>query len=201
MLSSGYMQRIAGYVKNSVPWLFAQEFFNKPRALGAVWPSSDRLAWRMAAHVPENGHGLVIELGGGTGAVTKALLERGIAVERLLVIERSPLFVQHLRQRFPHVTIVLGDAAQLADLLPANTHIDAIVSSLPLRSLPTHEAKAILAQWQRALAARGILIQFTYDLRAMHNRVLVDFVERASDIVWANFPPARVAAFEFSKNR
>ncbi|MDP5008838.1 MAG: methyltransferase domain-containing protein [Glaciimonas sp.] len=199
-LASKQMHRLSNHIKSSAPWLFAQEFFNKPGALGAVWPSSGRLASRMAAHVPETGQGLVIELGGGTGAVTQALLEYGITLERLLVIERSPIFVQHLRLRFPGLTIVQGDAAQLSDLIPADTKIDAIVSSLPLRSLPNDEAKAILAQWRHVLAVRGILIQFTYDLRSMHWHFMMDFVEHTSDIVWGNFPPARVAAFELRRD-
>src|SRR3954453_18339342 len=90
------VKRASRAVHVSAPWLFAREWLNKPSAVGAVWPSSSQLAKGMAARVPSCGDGLVVELGGGTGAVTQALLERGINPKRLMVIERSPAFVQHL---------------------------------------------------------------------------------------------------------
>jgi phospholipid N-methyltransferase len=106
----------------------------------------------------------VAELGGGTGVLTQALLQRGIVPERLTVIECSPVFVRHLRAQFPRVTILLGDAAELGELLPRGSHIDAIVSSLPLRSLPAREAEAIVAQWSALVADGSLVVQYTYDL-------------------------------------
>ena len=190
------LTRLASALRVSAPWLFARELLNQPSAVGAVWPSSSQLAKGMAARVPSDGDGLVVELGGGTGAVTHALLQRGIAPERLLVVERSPAFVQHLRSRFPAVTVVQGDATELADLVEPGSQIDAIVSSLPLRSLPARDAMAIVAQWRALLAKGGTVVQFTYDLRGTGHRAPPGFLRRASDIVWANLPPARVLALE-----
>lgn len=177
--------------------LFAREMLRKPAAVGAIWPSSRRLAKSVASRVPCRGDGLVVELGGGTGAVTHALLQRGIAPGRLRVVECSPVFVRHLRARFPGVTIVQGNAAQLGELLPRGSCIDAIVSSLPLRSLQVREAAAIVAQWALLVGKGGIVVQYTYDLRGAGNLALPGFLHRASDIVWANFPPARVLALEY----
>src|SRR5215207_8736368 len=109
------LKRLISALRVSAPWLFARELISQPAAVGAVWPSSSQLAKGMAACVPADGKGSIVELGGGTGAVTQALLERGIAPERLLVVERSPAFVQHLRARFPSVKVVEGDATKLAD--------------------------------------------------------------------------------------
>ncbi len=138
-----------------------------------------------------------MELGGGTGAVTEALLQRGIAPGRLTVVECSPVFVRYLRTRFPGVTILQGDAAELGELLPRGSYIDAIVSSLPLRSLPAQEAAAIMAQWGALVGDGSIVVQFTYDLRRTEHLSLRGFLNRASDIVWANFPPARVLTLEY----
>jgi phospholipid N-methyltransferase len=190
------MTRLTSTLRVSAPWLFARELISQPASVGAVWPSSSQLAKGMAACVPSEGKGLVIELGGGTGAVTQALLEHGIAPERLLVVERSPAFVQHLRARFPSIKVVEGDATELADLLEPGTEVDAIVSSLPLRSLPRGDAAAIVAQWRALLAPGGTVVQFTYDLRNTAHRPPPGFLKRASDIVWANLPPARVLALE-----
>lgn len=183
--------------RSSAPWLFAREMFSQPAAVGAIWPSSGRLARSVASRVPDRGEGLVVELGGGTGAVTEALLQRGIAPRRLTVVECSPAFVRHLRTRFPGVTILQGDAAELGELLPRGSYIDAIVSSLPLRSLPAREAAAIVAQWGALVGDGSIVVQFTYDLRRAEHLSLRGFLNRASDIVWANFPPARVLTLEY----
>ncbi|HDR9755951.1 TPA: methyltransferase domain-containing protein, partial [Burkholderia aenigmatica] len=152
-----------------------------------------QLAREMADAVPD-GDGLVVELGGGTGAITAALLERGVAPRRLVVVERSPAFVQHLRRRFPGISIVSGDARQLERLLPPDARVDAIVSCLPLRTLPRQDVTAIIDQCHRVLSADGVMIQFTYDLRPPGRHPLGDsaFVASGSRIVWANIPPARI---------
>src|SRR5436190_1205990 len=80
-------RRLARMLPASSAWLFAREWVNEPALVGAIWPSSTRLATRMAARVPRHRDGLVIELGAGTGAVTEALLAHGIAPERLVVVE------------------------------------------------------------------------------------------------------------------
>jgi phosphatidylethanolamine/phosphatidyl-N-methylethanolamine N-methyltransferase len=183
--------------KSCAPWMFAREMFSQPAAVGAIWPSSERLARSIASRVPCRGDGLVVELGGGTGAVTHALLQRGIAPRRLTVVECSSVFVRHLRARFPEVTILQGDAADLGELLPRGAAIAAIVSSLPLRSLPARDAAAIVAQWGALVGEGTVVVQFTYDLRGTEHLSMPGFLQRASDIVWANFPPARVLALEY----
>jgi phospholipid N-methyltransferase len=147
----------------------------------------------MARQVP-SGDGLVIELGAGTGMVTQALLDYGISPGRLIVIERSSRFVEHLRHRFPGTTVIHGDAARLAELIPQGLHIDAIVSSLPLRSLPGDLRARVVAQWQHVLDKDSALIQFTYDIRPQTHTCPADhaFAVIASRVVWANLPPARV---------
>ena len=108
------------------------------------------------------------------------------------------VLVRYLRARFPGVTILEGDAAEALDeFLPRGSRIDAIVSSLPLRSLPAQEAAAIVAQWGALVGNGSIVVQFTYDLRGTEHLSLPGFLHRASDIVWANFPPARVTASEY----
>ncbi|KVZ45586.1 class I SAM-dependent methyltransferase [Burkholderia ubonensis] len=173
--------------------LFVREWVDRPAAVGALCPSSPRLACEIASAVPA-GEGLVIELGGGTGAVTRALLEHGIAPERLVVVERSHVFARHLQARFPAVTIAHGDAAELDRLLPPDTRVDAIVSCLPLRSLPRQVVSTIVGQCHQALSSDGVMIQFTYDLRSQAYRPsrYPGFVVTRSPIVWRNIPPARI---------
>ncbi|HHX3696275.1 TPA: methyltransferase, partial [Burkholderia cenocepacia] len=92
------------------------------------------------------------------------------------------------------ISIVSGDARQLERLLPPGATVDAIVSCLPLRTLPREAVAAIVGQCHRVLSADGVMIQFTYDLRPPGRHPLGDsaFVASGSRIVWANLPPARI---------
>ena len=82
-----------------------------------VCPSGMPLARSMAAFAPRKGDGLVVELGAGTGTVTRQLLDAGIAPRRLVVVEQSPVMVSLLRERFPmslptsSMTLRIGDCA------------------------------------------------------------------------------------------
>lgn len=172
--------------------LFFRQWLRHPRDVGAAWPSSRRLARRMVANVPARGSGLVLELGAGTGVVTRALLAHGVAPERLRVIERSPLFVRCLRRRFPELTIIEGDATALADYLPSGHAVDAIVSSLPLRAMPADVVAPIVDQWQRLVRPGGVVSQFTYvPIGRLHDADAY-FLQGADSWVAANLPPARV---------
>lgn len=190
------LQRFTGFAHTASPLIFLREWLARPGTVGAVWPSSRWLACRMAAQVPLSGDGLVIELGAGTGVVTQALLDRGISAGRLWVVERSPTFVQHLRHRFSALTVVGGDAVNLESLLPANKKIDAIVSSLPLRSLPSGVVSAIAAQWRSCLASDGRLVQFTYALWGQNTDLMTGFSLESTHYVWLNMPPARVCVYK-----
>ena len=177
--------------------LFAREILVNPRAMGAACPSAPALASAMAGRVPLEREGLIVELGGGTGAVTAALLNRGVSPWKLVVVERSPTLVRHLRYRFSQLRVLQGDAAQLGQLLGTpRPGLNSIVSSLPLRSLPPLTTRAVIQQWRDLLESGGLLVQFTYDLRGTHARLLPGFRRVSTRIIWNNLPPARVEVFE-----
>ncbi|GAB2904682.1 methyltransferase domain-containing protein [Paralcaligenes sp. KSB-10] len=192
-------QRLNEYFKNIAPGIFIQELFTQPGAIGAICPSSRYLSKYMAQQVPCDTDGLVIELGGGTGAITQALLDRGIAPDNLMVVEYSRPFVQRLRERFANVEIVHGNAAELCQLVPRDKKIAAIVSSLPLCSLPDHVTQLILQQWQTLLQDNGVAVQFSYHLRTPKWRHYLTPTHTRSKIVWANLPPANITTFSFSE--
>lgn len=198
VLRLGRAQRLADYVKKVAPGIFIQELCTRPGAIGAICPSSRYLAKHMAEQVPLDRDGLVIELGGGTGVITQALLDQGVDPDNLIVIEFSRPFVQRLRQRFSNVRIVHGNAAELCKLVPPGKKINAIVSSLPLCSLPPAVTRSILQQWQTLLHDEGVAIQFSYHLRTPKWRHYIAPKCTNSRIVWANLPPANITTFSFS---
>src|SRR5690606_34343987 len=76
---------------------------------GAVAPSGRALARRMVRHVDPRGTGIILELGPGTGVVTRALIEKGIAPERILAVEFNPEFCRIVGERYPGVRVIEGD--------------------------------------------------------------------------------------------
>ncbi len=97
----------------------------------------------------------VIEIGGGLGLLTEALLRRGI--ENLTVVERDRRLARHLRATFGRrVTVREEDALDLD--LPAGTHV---VGNLPFSSatpillrLFARRVPRIVALVQKEVAAR-----------------------------------------------
>lgn len=176
---------------------FASQLLLHPRTVGAICPSSPELAATMASLIPE-GPDLVVEFGAGTGAVTRAILSKGIAPERLVIIEYSAHFCEILRKKFPKCTVIQGDAAKLASYLPEGAKVSAIVSSLPLMNLSRGTRRAIMEQVRSVISENGCVIQFTY---AWWMDSPFDHAGYHSDkrsMVVLNLPPARVDRFRIA---
>ena len=185
-----YRARIDAYLA------FSRELLTDPRDVGAVCPSSPYLAQAMAAELRNVGDGLVVELGAGTGSITRALLQQGVAPERLILIERSAKLAVHLRKQFPFVRVIEGDARELNKLLGSDAkEVKAVVSGLPLRSMSAGAVSEIVQQLKQLLTGGGILIQFTYDLRPWSVCMDTTMRRERTRLVWKNLPPARVNTF------
>lgn len=178
---------------------FLRTWIERPAVVGAVSPSGPALARCMASYVDLSRAGPIVELGPGTGPVTKALLARGIPAERLLLVEYEKKFCHLLAERYPGVKIVQGDAYALKKTLQG--HIDGciatIVSSLPLLMRPEHDRVELMRQAFELMGPDGLFIQFTYHLTTspvpLHpNGSGAAFVGKASAPVLLNLPPARV---------
>ena len=176
-------------------------FFNlwlqNPTNIGAVVPSGKNLGVAMAAEIDPAAPGAVIELGGGTGSITSALLLRGIAPQDLVVVEREPSLCKIMRTRFPHIHVICGDARELGQLLAVAgiSQVKAIVSGLPLLSLSKDVERDILLQCFNALPPEGFMVQFTYVPRPPVGRsIAVGLNLKATRTAWVldNFPPASV---------
>jgi phosphatidylethanolamine/phosphatidyl-N-methylethanolamine N-methyltransferase len=180
--------------------VFLLEVFSRPRMVGAIAPSSRQLARSMAGWVPQNFSGFVLELGPGTGSVTRALLERGLAPERLVAVEKSPKLAEHLQERFPGVKVVMGDAMELENLMKQHARqaigFRHVISSLPLRNFPLEVAERIAAGIHSLMAPNAKLVQFSYHLGPGNNKALARFRPVKSHVVWWNVPPARVSVYE-----
>jgi len=172
---------------------FLRALMARPKHVGAIAPSSPALARRMAAEIDPGRPGPVLELGPGTGVITAALLERGIAPERLTAIEYNPDFAADLAARFAGVTIIQGDAFDLARTLgPRHSEPFAgIASGLPLLNFPMALRHALIEGALARLAPGAPLVQFSYGVHAPVVPPDGYAVSRAA-MIWGNLPPARV---------
>lgn len=177
--------------------LFIREFIRSPRTIGAIYPSSGKLARCMAEEVIVNENDIVVELGAGTGRVTEALLKRGLPPNRLVVIERSHELAAVLQEKFPLVDVIEGDAADLLHLLNAYNvdDIQYVISGLPFRTLLPSATDAITKQVIKLMSDNARFIQFTYSLHNKQPGYFTDFKLLKSSVVWSNIPPACVNVF------
>ncbi len=185
---------------NSSRLLFWRQYITSPFSIGAVAPSSVRLAKRMVRELSP-GTGLVLELGPGTGVFTRALLAHGVAPENLLLVEFNASFAAHLRQSIPGVTVVTDDAGALSRILQSYGHssLAHIISGLPFRSLKPQQRQQIATAIGQVLQPGGVLVQFTYSLRppiATVDAKAAGLFGKRKSLVLSNLPPAFVWRYE-----
>ncbi len=175
--------------------LFLSRWIRAPLRIGALAPSSPRLGREMAKAIDVTRPEPVIELGGGTGRITRALLEAGVAPEKLVVIENDAELASLLRERFPELRVVKGDARELlALLMPLGVvAASAVVSGLPLLSMPHETQRRIVEQAFALMGRDGTFVQFTYGpMSPVGARVRAGLKAEVTGRVWRNFPPASV---------
>jgi phosphatidylethanolamine/phosphatidyl-N-methylethanolamine N-methyltransferase len=179
---------------------FLRSWIEKPLHVGAVMPSGRFLARTMAHYVDPCADGPVVELGPGTGAITNALIERGVDPKRLVLVEYNPGFCALLRDRYPQAKIVQGDAYTLRDTLwnVLSAPATAIVSGLPLVTKPMMTRLKLIRDAFTALAPGAPFVQFTYAVVPPIPKSLPGVSTEASERIWMNLPPARVWVYRRS---
>ncbi|HJZ21725.1 MAG TPA: methyltransferase domain-containing protein [Bradyrhizobium sp.] len=173
---------------------FLRSWIEKPLHMGAVMPSGRLLARTMAQYVDMASTGPVVELGPGTGAITNALIEHGVDQKRLVLVEFNPGFCALLRDRYPHATVVQGDAYALRESLwdVLDVPASAVVSGLPLVTKPMLARLKLIREAFAALAPGAPFVQFTYSVAPPIPKSLPGVSTEASERIWMNLPPARV---------
>jgi phosphatidylethanolamine/phosphatidyl-N-methylethanolamine N-methyltransferase len=182
----------------SDPTLFFRLWLKDPFKIGAIAPSSPDLARAMASLVPDSQHYPIVELGGGTGAITQALLDRGIPPQKLIVVERDPTLHDLLQTRFPSVNVVQGDAAHLGALLHPHgvSKVSAIVSGLPLLVFRKSVQQEIIAASFAVMERGAPFIQFTYGPFSPLPRKELGLVGRVRKRILNNLPPASIWVYQ-----
>ena len=174
--------------------LFFRHWLRHPLGIGAILPSSLAVVRAMASDVPFSRPGAVLELGGGTGVVTRGLLEAGCAPERLIVVEREPALAEVLRSRFGAARVVEGDACAIRSILAelGVAQLAAVISSLPIKWFPVENQRAVVEPCFDLLGEDGMFLQLTNALVSplAMRQLGLDGTEVAR--VWTQFPPVQI---------
>jgi phosphatidylethanolamine/phosphatidyl-N-methylethanolamine N-methyltransferase len=183
-------------------WLFLSHFRKSPRTVGAIAPSSQRLARAMLDGLDLEPGVRIVELGPGTGAITGEIARRLPDHATCLTIDIDPVFSSRVGARWPHFATVCGRAEDLLEIASARKMlpVDHIVSGLPFASLPSASARAIVEAIARTLRRGGTFTTFQYvhavgfRSASMVRRMLTDKMgsRPTRALVMGNLPPALV---------
>ena len=175
------------------PGMFFRRWLANPLQMGSIVPSSDALCQRIVRHTRRASDEAVLELGAGTGVISRALLRAGVPADRLIVVEIVPDMAGHLRVTLPGVQVIQGDARELANLVPRHWHgrIGSVVCGIPLVLLPLAEQRRFITAIETVAPGRGFLL-YSYCVTSPLPSRKHALAARREAWTPLNFPPASV---------
>jgi len=180
---------------------FARGLVTKPKTLGAIAPTSARMATKMASLVRPDSGLPVLELGPGTGVITKAILDTGIKPENVYSIEYSADFLPGLKRRYPGINFIHGDAFKIREIAEelGISRFDCVISALPLLNFPISQRLRLIVASLKLMEHERPLVQFSYGPRPPVPERSRNFKVNHLGTVLRNIPPARIWTYTCSK--
>jgi phosphatidylethanolamine/phosphatidyl-N-methylethanolamine N-methyltransferase len=174
--------------------LFFRQWLRSPKSMGSVIPSSRALAKAVAQEVAWKPGQYVVELGGGTGAISQGLIDRGIPRSHLIVIELDTALHAYLRERLTDCLVIQGDATRLGEILGRQRigEIGTVISGLPMVSMPFEFQRGIIEQGFKMMPPGSFMLQYSYSPVAPVPAAKLGIEARLARYVLRNFPPAAV---------
>lgn len=168
---------------------FIKEAFKNIGQTGSVMESSAYLSAKMIDTIDFSKPLHIVELGAGTGSITKRLLEKMNDQSTLTSYEINPeLFNELCKNNDKRLTVKNADASQLGDHSKSQS-IDYIISGLPLANIPKKKKTSILDACHYVLKSGGYYIQFQYSLNDFKLLKRI-FAKVDSCFTLRNLPPA-----------
>ncbi|MGH6922716.1 MAG: class I SAM-dependent methyltransferase [Propylenella sp.] len=173
---------------------FFKTWATSPIKMGSVSPTSRALASLMVKCANPDPAGYTLEIGPGTGVCTQALLAAGVPPERVIAVEYDKDFCRLLRERYPGMTIIRGDALKLDETLGEHRGVtfSAILSGLPLLNVPRAKRAPYLESLFDRLVPGGRIAQLSYSPVPPQDAIPGRFTVEGSKWVTFNLPPGRV---------
>lgn len=173
---------------------FFKTWMGSPKTTGSILPTGPHLAKSMASIVRADSGLPVLELGPGTGVITRAILNRGIAPDKLYSLEYEEDFIGKLRASFPGVNFIQGDAFDLDAVLSEIEvdKFDSVVSSLPLLNFPRSKRDKLINQLLDLVPPGRPVVQYSYGAKSPISTNRQNYTIERHDWIMRNVPPARV---------
>ncbi|RWK57431.1 phospholipid N-methyltransferase PmtA [Mesorhizobium sp.] len=173
---------------------FFKGWIDKPKAVGSIVPTSSITARKMASVVNPMSGLPVLEVGPGTGVITRAILAQGVKPENLYAVEYSPDFVRHLRQLYPGVNVIEGDAFNLDATLGNKSGLtfDSVISGVPLLNFPVEQRVAYVESLLDRIPTGRPVVQLTYGPLSPIPPGRGDYTVEHFHFVIRNIPPTQL---------
>jgi len=176
--------------------VFFALWLQKPLRIAAANPSGARLADAVARCIDLARPGPVLELGAGTGSLTRGLVRAGCSPERIIALEREPALVAVLRREFPTMTVIAGEATRIEEYLAGKVErLAGVVSSLPIKWFPIARQHAVVRPCLDMLGSDGCFVQLTNGFSSPLAIDRLGITGREVDRVWLNLLPAQIWAY------
>ena len=171
-------------------------WLQKPMRIAAANPSGRRFADALAGCVDFDRPGAVLELGAGTGSITRGLVRAGCPPDRIITVESEPRLAAVLRSEFPRLRVIEGDATRIDEYFPGRgERLAAVVSSLPIKWFPLEAQRAIVKPCLELLGPGGRFLQMTNAFSSPLQMEPLGIAGREICRVWLNLLPAQIWAY------
>ncbi len=143
---------------------FLQAFLKNPAKVGAITPSSPELAQKMLKGIEPDAGNIILELGVGTGAITKYLQDILPNEKSYLGIELDRSMVKSLRKNYPELKIVCGNATETFSIHQKSGlgKVGFVICCLPFVSLPNEVGERILLEIDKFMQQGCTFCTFQY---------------------------------------
>lgn len=183
------------------PLLFWCRTLRHPRQVCSLFPSSPFVGRAMTNIIRDRVAPHVVELGAGTGAITRQLIRAGIPPKDLTLVEIDSHLGGHLRRNFPELDVIISPAQDLGRLWTERNGPDvgAIVSTLPMRLLSKPVIRSIMKSSFQVLVPGGLFVQFTYRNNSpvpLRIAKALGLTAERKCLVLANIPPAAIWVYQ-----
>jgi len=171
---------------------FFVESLKNLKTVGTLTPCSPAAAKKMTKPVDFSKAEVIVELGGGTGAITKEILKNMNAETKLFVFEINPNFAKSLRELSDGRMVVINDSAtKIVERLKSFgvQKADYVISTLPLALMDKPTKDEVFKAVTDVLKVKGRYIQIQYSL-VSKKQIKEKFGNIKVDFTPLNFPPA-----------
>lgn len=182
---------------------FIRGWIRRPGKVGSITPTGRETASHMAGLIPLETGLPVLELGPGTGVITREILNRGLPPEQLVSIEYSQDFYRHLVRNFPGVNFIHGDVLDMDTVLSGYSEqkFAGVIGAIPLLNLSMEKRIEIVGNYLDRVAGDGPFVQICYGTKPPVAAVPGRFTVKKSRRIYRNVPPATVWIYRKDRSR